>query len=136
MTEYVRIDREVWEELRQDHESLRRLTLRSQRRRQPVIAGGGGGGGGPTLTGYFAQIDSHIGTTPPYTYTGRSVDPAGGGAFGTPAGADFELYNTAEIGISGSGVAPIPAGSIVLFYVDDTTGDRFFDRSFYRGTYA
>lgn len=95
--------------------------------------GGGGGASGATLA--YAKIESSIGTTPPFIYTARVVTPSGGGAFGAPSGTDFDLHNLAEIGAGGTGVHAVPAGSIVAYWQDAGTGDRYFDRSFYRGTF-
>jgi len=93
----------------------------------------GSSAGGATLA--YAQIESAIGTTPPFLYTARDVAANGSGGFGAPAGVDFDLYNLAEIGAGNSGVHAIPNGTIVAYWQDDVTGERFFDRSFYRGTF-
>jgi hypothetical protein len=93
----------------------------------------GGNAVGATLA--YAQIDSSIGTSPPFIYTARAVVANGTGGFGAPVGIDFDLYNLAEIGAGSSGVHAVPDGSIVAYWQDEATGERFFDRSFYRGTF-
>jgi hypothetical protein len=93
----------------------------------------GGSAVGATLA--YAQIESSIGTSPPFVYTARAVAANGTGGFGAPAGIDFDLYNLAEIGAGSSGVHAVPDGSIVAYWRDGATGERFFDRSFYRGTF-
>jgi hypothetical protein len=94
-----------------------------------------GGGEVSSAALAYATIESSIGTTPPFVYTAANVAPLGSGAFDAPAGNDFDLYNLSEIGAGGTGVHAVANGSIVAYWQDAATGDRFFDRSFYRGTF-
>lgn len=112
-----------------------------EQRDDPAIAwtvariGGGGAAGSASATLEYCQIESSIGTSPPFIYTARRVTPDGSGGFAPPYGDDFDLYNLAEIGTGGTGVHAVPDGSIVAFWQDPDSGEYFFDRSFYRGTY-
>jgi hypothetical protein len=94
-----------------------------------------GGGEVSSAALAYATIESSIGTSPPFVYTARNVAPLGNGTFDAPAGNDFDLYNLSEIGAGGTGVHAVANGSIVAYWQDAATGDRFFDRSFYRGTF-
>jgi len=96
----------------------------------------GGGGGGSSVALMFGQVQSASGTTPPYLYALRQVTHLGGYSFGEPYGLEIpEAYNLSEIGSSGTGVAPIPVGDIVMFWPTGS-GGYVFDRHWYRGTYG
>jgi hypothetical protein len=97
---------------------------------------GGGGGGSSSVALMFGQVQSASGTTPPYLYALRQVTHLGGYLFGEPYGLEIpEAYNLSEIGSSGTGVAPIPVGDIVMFWLT-AAGGYVFDRHWYRGTYG
>ncbi len=101
-----------------------------------IVRIGGGGGGGSSVAVMFAEVQSASGTTPPYLYALRQVTHQGGYSFGAPYGLEIpEAYNLSEIGSSGTGVAPIPVGDIVMFWPTGS-GGYVFDRHWYRGTYG
>ncbi len=94
------------------------------------------GGGTSSLALMFGEVQSASGTTPPYLYALRQVTHSSGYTFGSPYGIDVaEAYNLAEIGASGTGVAPIPVDDIVMFW-QTSSGGYVFDRHWYRGTYG
>ncbi len=96
----------------------------------------GGGGGGSSVAVMFAEVQSASGTTPPFLYALRQVTHLGAYNFGAPYGQEIpEAYNLSEIGSSGTGVAPIPVGDIVMFWPTGS-GGYVFDRHWYRGTYG
>lgn len=115
-------------------QALRQMDKALAELHPPAVEGGfsgGGAGGGTTSSIGFAEIQSSIGTTPPFVYTVREVTPVGDGTFGAPFGDDFDLWNEDEIGIGGVGAAPVPDGAVVRFLRASAT----FTRSQYRGTY-
>lgn len=126
--------------------ATRRDTLARTRRQFDLLAdypveefgfpprGGAGGVGGEVPPFGFAQILSAAGTSPPYLYSAQVVTATASG-FSAPSGADFDLRNVEESGASGSGVHPLPADSIVMYWLDAASGRYFCNASFYRGTY-
>lgn len=83
----------------------------------------------------FCEVQSVIGTSPPYIYTVQATTYEGGGVFGGPTGDDFDLWNLDEIGASGVGVHSLPVGTILQYWQDPASATYYGTHSFYRGTY-